>query len=496
VLRGCAGAAACGLVIGAVAVPVTGVWPGTKQTSVPPQIVGMPDDSGLALMAPGTTATVTTQKKKKAAHHAWEVQAAGTQIVVRPSEGTVPATDSTPVVPNDTAAAKTPAKTKKPKPVAGHEVVTSSDPLPTTTIVPTPAAANSLAGLVRLSVRSAGVAANANGDPELQVKLGIAGGQPSDALPETVTLHLRPTVPAALPKDDPTLALKATVDMVDAPRTTATDPALRMRVRMNIAQAPTGTPMVQEPSTGGDGKSNVIALTVGLANFQAPGDEPGQGTPGAPDPGQPSQPGDPTGSPSGPGGPTTPGDSGPGTPAPSDPAPTEPAYPTPAPSDPTPAPSDPAPTPAPSDPTPAPAPSDPAPTPAPSDPAPAPAPMPAPSDPAAALPATEILIPVGPVRPIGGTTSIPVPPGAGDTPVPDAIPIEVIVEELPPADAAPPTDPADVPITVVQDPAPEIPGPPADATADPNAAPDASAPADVAVVASYDGTGGTAASGT
>ena len=164
-LRGCAGAAACGLVIGAVALPVTGVWPWTKQTSVPPQIVGMPDDSGLALMAPGTTATVTTHKKKKAAHHAWEVQATGTQIVVRPSEGTVPAADSTPVVPTNTAAAKTPAKTKQPKPVGGHEAVTSSDPLPTTTTVPTPAAANSLAGLVRLSVRSAGVAPTPTATP-------------------------------------------------------------------------------------------------------------------------------------------------------------------------------------------------------------------------------------------------------------------------------------------------------------------------------------------
>lgn len=487
-LRGSAGAAACGLVIGAVALPVTGVWPGAKQGAAPPQINGMPDDSGLALMAPATTATVT-KHKKKAAQHVWEVQATGSQIVVRPAETTVPAADSTPVVPDSTAAAKTPAKKPKAKPV-GHEVVTSGGPLPTTTIVPAPAAAANAAGLVRLSVRSAGVADNANGDPELQVKLGIAGGQPSDALPDSVTLHLRPSVPAALPKDDPTLALKATVDMVEAARATPTDPALRLRVRMNIAQAPTDTPMIQEPSTAGDGKSNVIALTVGLTEFRTD-DGQGHGTPGEPDPGQPSQPSDPgSGAPSG--GPTTPGDSGPGggSPAPSDPAPTEPAYPTPAPapSEPAPTPTDPAPTPAPSDPTPAPAPSDP--TPAPTD----PAPTPAPSDPAL-VPPTEILIPVGPVRPIGGTTSIPVPPAAGDSPVPDAIPIEVIVEELPPADA-PPTDPADVPITVVQDPAPEIPGPPADATADPSAAPDASAPAaDTAVVASYDGTGGAPASG-
>ena len=132
-------------------------------------------------------------------------------------------------------------------------------------------------------------------------------------MPGSVTLHLRPQVPAALSNDaDPTLALKADVDMIDAPRATPNDPALRMRVRMTVANAPAGTPMVQEPA-GGDGKSNVIALTVALANFRAPEN----GTPGTPgDPGpNPGGPGDPT---SGPGGPVTPGDPAP-TPAPGDP---------------------------------------------------------------------------------------------------------------------------------------------------------------------------------
>ena len=70
----------------------------------------------------------------------------------------------------------------------------------------------------------------------------------TDAMPDSVTLHLRPQVPAALSHDaDPTLALKAAVDMIDAPRATANDPALRMRVRMSVASAPAGTPMVQEP---------------------------------------------------------------------------------------------------------------------------------------------------------------------------------------------------------------------------------------------------------
>ena len=59
-------------------------------------------------------------------------------------------------------------------------------------------------------------------------------------------------------KRHPTGAVPLRTTDVDPP-----DPALRMRVRMTIAPAETGTPMVQEPGPG-DGRSNVIALTVSL----------------------------------------------------------------------------------------------------------------------------------------------------------------------------------------------------------------------------------------
>jgi hypothetical protein len=472
-LRGFAGAGLCVIGIAAVAVPVAGIWPGRDDHApTAPRIANMPDDSGLALIqpaVPATTAHKTAHKKHKDARHTWAVQVTGTQIVVRPG-ASVPASESTPVAPDDTVVTKRPAAKKTPKHVAGQEVVTSGGRPETAAPAVTPApapAANVASGLVRLSVQSAGIAQSASGDPELQVKLGISGAAPTDALPGSVTLHLRPQVPSALSRnDDPTLALKANVDMIDATRTTPDDPALRMRVRMTIANAPVGTPMVQEPA-GGDGKSNVIALTVALANFDT-----GGGTAG-----------DPT---SGPGGPVTPGDPAP-TPAPGDPTsgpgdpvtPGDPA-PTPAPGDPgtTPAPTDPAPTPAPGDPgttpAPTPAPGDPGTTPPPTD----PAPTPAPGDPAAApAPPTEIIIPVGPVRPVGGTTSVPVPPSAGDAPVPDVIPIDVTVEQLPPADPAPPS-PADVPVAATEAPAAEIPPPPAtDPNPDPGTAPDAATPA-------------------
>jgi hypothetical protein len=490
-LRGFAGAGLCVIGIAAVAVPVAGIWPGgDDHATTAPRIANMPDDSGLALIQPAVPATAAHKKKHKAARHTWAVQATGTQIVVRPG-ASVPASESTPVAPDNAVVAKRPAAKKTPKRVAGQEVVTSGGPPETAAPAATPApapAASVASGLVRLSVQSAGIAASASGGPELQVKLGISGAAPTDALPGSVTLHLRPQVPSALSRnDDPTLALKANVDMIDATRTTPNDPALRMRVRMTIANAPVGTPMVQEPA-GGDGKSNVIALTVALANFDT-----GGGTPGDPAP-NPGGSGDPT---SGPGGPVTPGDPAP-TPAPGDPTsgpggpvtPGDPA-PAPAPGDPgtTPAPTDPAPTPAPGDPgttpAPTPAPGDPGTTPAPTD----PAPTPAPGDPAAApAPPTEIIIPVGPVRPVGGTTTVPVPPTAGDAPVPDVIPIDVTVEQLPPADPPPPSA-ADVPVAATEVPAAEVPPPPAtDPNPDPGTAPDATAPAATDAAAAADST--------
>src|SRR5690349_22232000 len=114
----------------------------------------MPDDSGLALIQPAVPAT-PAHHKHKAARHTWAVEAAGTQIVVRPG-ATVPASASTPVAPDDAVVAKHPTAKKKPTPVGGQEVVTSGGPIetgaPAVTPAPAPAPAADLStGLVRLS---------------------------------------------------------------------------------------------------------------------------------------------------------------------------------------------------------------------------------------------------------------------------------------------------------------------------------------------------------
>ena len=79
------------------------------------------------------------------------------------------------------------------------------------------------------------------------------------------------------------------------------------------------------------------------------------------------------------------------------------------------------------------------------------------------LPPIEILIPVGPVRPNEGTTSVPVRPTTHrERPDHRPVPIVVIVEELPPDE--PPLDPGRRSTPVVQDPPPDVPSPPADTT--------------------------------
>ena len=77
----------------------------------------MPDDSGLALIQPAVPAT-PAHHKHKVARHTWAIEAAGTQIVVRPG-ATVPASASTPVAPDETVVAKQQTAKKKPATVGG-----------------------------------------------------------------------------------------------------------------------------------------------------------------------------------------------------------------------------------------------------------------------------------------------------------------------------------------------------------------------------------------
>jgi hypothetical protein len=454
VLRGFVGAAICAsaFAVVAVLVPVVSRWlddPNPAET--PKALASIPDDTGPALRQ-----FVTASDKKRT--HAKPKPKPRHQVLVGSNVVILDGADVTPspaaAKPDETTAPATVPVTKPKTPKKAPKVVTDeSNPVVSPVAAPAPSTAAGDPGLVRLRVQSVGIAANDSGDPELQAKLAIENAQPSLALPPTVTLHLRPQIPTALQSDNAGLALKASVDMVDAPRATPSDPALRMRVRMTIASAtpatPATTPAVEEPGPA-DGKSNVIGLTVALASFVR---APEEGTPGE---------GDPTTPPDnqGPGDPTTPPDQ----PAPADP--TTPPYdqgpadPTTPPDQPTPAdPTTPPTNPGPADPT---TPGDPTGgdpgTPAPGDPA-------TPGQPTAgdptAIPPTEILVPVGPVRPNEGTTTVPVPtdPTAG-APTTDQVPVVVIVEELPPEE--PPADPADPSTPVVQDPATEVVTPPAD----------------------------------
>jgi hypothetical protein len=444
-LRAFAGAALCVSAIAAVVLlaPVVGRWVGGSDRPEAPRVAGMPDDSGLALLGldAGNTRGPNREQAKPARRHRHAVLTAGDVVLVAGGE---PASQSSPAAPAPApATGKRPLRPKAPsspaKKVTGGS---SAIALPTT---PAPAAnAAASTGIVRLSVRSVGIAPNAAGDPELQAKLGIDGAAPGDALPDTVTLHLRPQIPETTLTND-TLSLKAQVDMVDAPRFAPTDPALRLRVRMAIAAAPTGTPMVQEPGTA-DGKSNVIALTVALTSFTKVEDTPPSDDPTTPPdqgPGGPTTPPD-----QGPGGPTTPPDQGPGGPTtPPDQGPGDPTTP---------------PDQAPGDPT---TPPDQAPGGPTTPPDQTPADPTTPEPPVAGTPAsplpTEILIPVGPVRPNSGTTTVPVTPGTDNAPAGDPVPIEVIVEELPP-DEPPSAAPGDIATPGVQDPAPEVVAPPAE----------------------------------
>jgi hypothetical protein len=485
ILRGFVGAVIGASVIAALTllVPMASRWlDGPARPATPDAIANIPDDTGPALAANATGSDHKTRTHAKAKAHPQAILVGGSVVILSGTDAapasSAPTPDPAPVPTTRPAQSPTqsPAKAKAPK-RAPKVVTDESNPVAPAVTAPVAANAAASTGLVRLSVQSVGIAPNAAGDPELQAKLAIQGAQPSDALPDTVTLHLRPQIPSALQSNNSAFALNASVDMVDAPRTTSADPALQMRVRMAIAAAPSGTtptsaPVVQDPGPA-DGKSNVIGLTVPLASFVR---APAGGTPGEDDPTTPPDnqgPGDPG-----------PGDQGPGDPT-QQPAPGDPATPgQPTGGDPSTPPQEPAP----GDPTTPGQPSGGDPT-TPQQPAPGGDPttpdQPTAGDPVV-IPPIEILIPVGPVRPNEGTTTVPVDTSTpGNAPTTDQVPIVVIVEELPPDE--PPVDPADGSTPVVQDPPPDVPSPPADTT-DPGTtpAPDAGAGDPTVIVVSAD----------
>ncbi|MEA2287116.1 MAG: hypothetical protein QOJ21_3159 [Solirubrobacteraceae bacterium] len=306
---------------------------------------------------------------------------------------------------------------------------------------PRPVAAVPAAKGLRLRVASVTVVRTADPQqPALRVDMAITGATAGSGVPDQVALQLLPELPSSSSASTAStastasapsaasapLALHANVDVVASAKASASAaaddaPPLDMRVRMAVAATDPAAPTVSDGGDG-DGKSNVIHLTVPLSAFTTAAAAPDSpdaapGTP-KPDPAPADDPDDDTAAPA------------PGTDTPT-PAPgaDTPATPTPAPG------ADPPATPTPAAPeTPATPPAD----------APAPKPIevrlaltaPAQAD---ATPPTE-------------TTQIPVPPAVENPDViVDPLPVTVTVDS-----AAAPSTPSDVitDLPVVTAPAP------------------------------------------
>jgi hypothetical protein len=431
-LSGSAGAALCLLgfvVVAATALVVGVVSPGGSDKREAPPVARLAPSPGFDRLAAPEETERKAKRKRKDRGQLVVTKLGPSQAVVGAAVETETETETaTPVLPPAPATrpAKTPVAKAPKKPAAGAVAGTIAKGTPATVAATLPGAAqapDASNGLLRLSVRSAGIAPDSYGHPELLVKLAIGGANPADGLPDKVTLHLKPRVPESGPSPDPTLALKTQVDTVAIePSQRTTDATMRLRVRMTIAPADTAeatAPVVQDAGPG-DGTSNVLAVTVPMSSFkpadEAPGEEPTEPTPGEPtSPDQPSGPG----GPSGPDMPTTPEQPVPSEPVPAPaPAPSEPA---PAPGPDVPGPSEPAPAPAP-EPQP-----EPQPTPAPGPTTPAPAPAPAPAEPVA--PTTQILIDLRAANPTGASTTVPVTPAPTEgQPTTTVVPVKVVLQ--------------------------------------------------------------------
>jgi hypothetical protein len=190
---------------------------------------------------------------------------------------------------------------------------------PAAAIPATPVTAAKTAKILRLRVASVAVETDDNNTPELRLGLAISRGVPNAPAPDQLTVRLRPKLPSDLTPARGPLALRAHVDVVDAPADSKGHgpskasgpsdgvdvPGLQMRVRMALepaAPAAGETAPTVADAGDGDGQSNVIAVSVPLAAFADP-DHPGDSNHGPSDP--------------------TPAEPTPGTPAPA-PAPAEP----------------------------------------------------------------------------------------------------------------------------------------------------------------------------
>ena len=293
-LGGGAGGLLCALIAGAVLGlgPLLGIdWNGTPDGNGTSEVVALPaipatspqaaDALRQRAVAPSVIArrnqpTTSSAARRRATapaatptrRPAPSVSTQARQPTVAPRVVAPPSTQDAPVV----AAPEGPAPTS-PAAVAAAAI-------PATPVTPA-----KTAKALKLTVASVAVETDDNGLPELRLSMAVAGAVTGAATPDQVTVRLHPKLPDDKHAAAGPLALRAHVDVVDAPAGdggpgaslsagpgSAQVPGLQMRVRMVLEPVADTTadsaPQIADAGEG-DGQSNVIALSVPLAAFSS-----------------------------------------------------------------------------------------------------------------------------------------------------------------------------------------------------------------------------------
>src|SRR4051812_5823853 len=125
--------------------------------------------------------------------------------------GRRPQTTSAPPVRPGSDSTGAPDAPAVPAPEPAAPVATAAAAIPATPVLPAPVAAK-----MKLRVASVAVEPDDNGSPQLRLSLAIDRPAAAAAVPDTVTVTLRPQLPSHAASAGP-LALRAVVDVVDAP---------------------------------------------------------------------------------------------------------------------------------------------------------------------------------------------------------------------------------------------------------------------------------------
>jgi len=202
------------------------------------------------------------------------------QPTVAPHIVAPPSTQDAPVAPAPEA------------PAAAAPAAVAAAAIPATPVIPA-----KTAKALKLTVASVAVETDDNGLPELRLSMAVDGAVAGAATPDNVTVRLRPKLPDDKHAAAGPLALRAHVDVVDAPADdggpgsslssgpgSVQVPGLQMRIRMTLEAADVAADSAPKVADGGegDGQSNVIALSVPLAAFS--GEDTSAPTPPSTDP--------------------------------------------------------------------------------------------------------------------------------------------------------------------------------------------------------------------